>query len=203
MDLRFTALIEIIKKNPPGGMPAQMLMAPSYRGMPRRPVARRDAAVLIALFEDENSSPRFLLTERAGYAGVHSGQVAFPGGKIIKGETPVEAALRETREETGLCVPPENVIRQLTPLHIPVSGFTVYPFVAFFTRSGKWRPNYEVAQIFCPEVRELLDPAHSFREMVKTGGQVAEIPYYRLQGYRVWGATAMILSELHRMLVSG
>lgn len=187
------------------GVSAQLRMAPSIRMNPRladvsgKPC--REAAVLVVLYP-EGEGLNLLLTMRPPHMKVHAGQVSFPGGRREKGETLVEAALREAHEEVGLPPDEVEVVGSLTPLYIPPSNFCTYPFVAFCPSLPSLRPqdaevhaviHVSVDELFAPEARE------SGRWHVR--GEEMDVPFYRYGPYRIWGATAMMLSELQAVLV--
>ncbi len=158
-------------------------------------------AVLLLLypFLDE---PHLVLIKRQEYPGVHSGQISFPGGKIeLADESPQSAALREANEETGIAISEVEVLGTLSNLFIPPSNFWVHPFVG---RALK-RPNFladpnEVAQIIEVPVRHFTEPENqklgkiTIRENLKM-----EVPYYEYEGHKIWGATAIMLSEFSSM----
>src|SRR5262245_13900182 len=104
--------------------------------MPPEDADPRRGAVLL-LFVDgpdrDLESGRLLLTERAHHMRSHPGQVSFPGGSIDLGETPVQAALRETQEETGVDPAGVEVFGELPELWLPPSNFSVTPVL------GWWR----------------------------------------------------------------
>jgi 8-oxo-dGTP pyrophosphatase MutT (NUDIX family) len=121
---------------------------------------------------------------------------------VEPGETQEEAALREAREEVGLDPAAVRLLGRLTPLHIPVSGFMLHPVVALMD----WRPalepsDREVERILEVPLDDLIDPARrlSRRVFQEDRGEV-EIPYIEVHGAELWGATAMVLSELFWVL---
>lgn len=172
-----------------------------------RPVGRagdlagtpRLGAVLLLLY-CAYGKLHLVLTKRSDYDGVHGGQISFPGGRHEPPETLTTTALRETREELG--VDPANVqfLGELTPLYVVPSNFEVYPFVSYFM--GEERPRFvpdirEVAAVLEVSLDTFLDPATcALEDMEIRGGLRLRVPCFRVGEYRVWGATAMILSEL-------
>jgi 8-oxo-dGTP pyrophosphatase MutT (NUDIX family) len=180
-------------------------MVPEYRrkAVPPQPedaTSWREAAVLILLFEDQGQA-HFPLILRVDGPGVHAGQVSLPGGAREPGESLEACALRETMEETGVETGCIQLIRELSPLQVPPSRFTVHPFVGVASQRPVFRPApSEVVEIMTPSIHELLDPASRSKEMMNIRGKDWLIPCYRLAGHRVWGATAMILAELSAML---
>lgn len=186
----------------PGGA-AHALMAPS----PRRgwvpgvvPQGARDAACLFLLFPGESGS-RFVLTLRPAHLARHAGQVSMPGGAVDPGESIEEAALREASEEVGSDPGAIRILGALSPLHVPVSGFVMRPIVGAADRRPSFRPlEGEVAAILEPEIGEILDPSRRRRETRRIGGSIRVVPYYDLGAQHVWGATAMVLSEVAWLL---
>ena len=183
------------------GPVAQRRMAPIARPM-LRPAGRSEGprlgAVLILLYCADDDL-HVVLTQRPEYDGVHAGQVSCPGGRHEPPESLGQTALRETYEEIG--IPPADVelLGQLTSLYVMPSDFEVHPFVGRYTGVG--RPSFipdtrEVAAILEVPLRLLLDPAtRAEEEMEQRGGLRLPVPFFRVGEHRVWGATAMILSE--------
>ncbi len=184
------------------GPAAQRHMAPIARPMSRpndRPDGPRLGGVLILLYcADEEFY--VVLTQRSDYDGVHAGQVSCPGGRHEPPETLRETALRETWEEVGIPSADVELLGELTPLYVMPSDFEVHPFVGHYIGAG--RPRFvpdprEVAAILEVPLRLLLDPAtRAEEEMELRGGLRLPVPFFRVGESRVWGATAMMLSEL-------
>ena len=160
----------------------------------------REAGVLLLLYPHRTSSHSELhlaLTRRREYPGVHSGQVSFPGGRRENGETLEITALRETYEEVGVL--PENlqVIGQLSPLYTPPSNFCIYPFIGFSsTRPAFSLEPKEVAELIETPLSLLLNPATCKQEIwsFPNYGE-RRVSFFDVFGHKVWGATAMMLSE--------
>ena len=159
--------------------------------------ARRPAAVLVGIVaRDEGAT--VLLTQRASHLRQHSGQIAFPGGKIDEGdESPVSAALREAREEIGLDH------RHVEPLgflddYMTGTGFRIMPVVAILTPPFELTINRdEVDDVFEVPVEFLMEPANHLLHERETGG-VARSFYAMPYGERyIWGATAGMLRNLY------
>ena len=177
------------------GEAAQFQMAPEFRGdLPEQGDATR-AAVLILLYPLKDEM-HLVLMKRNEYDGPHSGQVSFPGGAWESGDRDLEqTALRETREEMGIQQDME-ILGALTPLHIPVSNFLVFPFVAWLENTPVFEPDRsEVQYVIEVPLRDLLDPASRDDEILHHHGRPLKAPFYWVGEDKVWGATAMMLSE--------
>jgi 8-oxo-dGTP pyrophosphatase MutT (NUDIX family) len=145
------------------------------------------------------------LTVRGSGLRNHTGQVSLPGGRVEAGETLEGAALREANEEIGLDPSAVELLGRLTPLHIPVSGFLLHPIVGFTSmRPAFQRAEWEVARIIEAPVSLLSDPAVVRREIrtrVAKGQSIdVDVPYFDIDGEKVWGATAMVLAEFSALL---
>jgi 8-oxo-dGTP pyrophosphatase MutT (NUDIX family) len=154
----------------------------------------RDAAVLILLGEHETRGPDVLLQLRADGGGAHSGQVAFPGGSAEPGDrNPVETALREAVEETGLDPSGVRPVALLPRLHIPVSGFHVTPVLAHWEKPSRvWAVDpAETQAVARAPLTELADPANRF-QLRHPSGFLG--PAFALPGMLVWGFTAALLT---------
>lgn len=157
----------------------------------------RKAAVL-ALCYPRNNKTFILLTLRADYKGTHAAQISFPGGKIDKTDVNLkQTALRETQEEVGINLTDIELIAPLSKVYIPPSNFWVSPFLGISKQSPLFKKNYEVAQLIEVDLDDLLN--NEFISIVKTKTSYAgniDVPCFILNKHVVWGATAMILSEL-------
>lgn len=164
----------------------------------------RNAAVMM-LFYPKNSETHLLLIIRNSYPGVHSSQIAFPGGKVEEHDTDLkETALRETHEEVG--IDPQNilVIRSLSTVYIPPSDFLVHPFLGVSQSELNFvlQPD-EVAGIIELPLSSLLDDSIIHYKIMDTSyAKSIEIPVFQIEEHSIWGATAMMLSELKDMLKS-
>jgi 8-oxo-dGTP pyrophosphatase MutT (NUDIX family) len=182
------------------GVEAQLKMAHVERKLNfsrfKIPEYARMGAVLILLFEDDGNVKTCFI-ERTQYDGVHSGQIAFPGGKKEPDETLDETALRETEEEIGVKRSDITLLGQLTELYIPPSNFLVHPFVGAIG----YRPDFfpqpaEVAEVVEIKIDDLSDVRlRGEKKILLSNGSMVQTPYYSLHGKTVWGATAMIISE--------
>ena len=162
----------------------------------------RKAAVMM-LFYPKNDQTHLVLILRNSYTGVHSSQIAFPGGKVeLDDESLEHTALRETHEEIGIHPDQIKVIKAFTEIYIPPSNFMVAPFLGIshteliFTEQIE-----EVAGIIELPLNELLkDETVVIRQMDTSYGENIDVPTFKIEEHFVWGATAMMLSELKEVL---
>lgn len=185
------------------GETAQRQMAPRPRVMRRsqkRAGAPRQASVLVLLFPHQDDLALVLVQRATHPDDVHSGQIGLPGGAREEGESAVDTALREAREELGLGDPVE-LLGQLTRLYIPLSDFEVMPVVGYVARHPTWQPDAAevVTVIECP-LAWLLDDSRKVVEEWTVGTASMQVPCYNIEGHKVWGATAIILGELEQRL---
>lgn len=163
----------------------------------------RKAAVLNLFYPGDDSEARLLLILRKTYKGVHSNQVGLPGGKVELFDRDLEAtALRETHEEVGVAPQQVKVIRSLSEVYIPPSNFMVYPYMGYADHKPKFtRQESEVERLIEVRLEEFLNDRAMFYQRLDTSyARDIEVPAFRLNDHTVWGATAMILSEVKEML---
>lgn len=179
---------------------AQKKMMPfdsAQRGLPENKSVVRVGAVLVLLYWRDQEI-YLVLTKRQADLNSHGGQISFPGGRQEASESLLTTALRETEEEVGIPITAVHSLGQLTTIYIPPSGFLVHPFVGWYENGGT--PQFipcedEVAQIIEVPLATLLDPKTAVSEPWDFKGHKVMVPYYAIQGHKVWGATAIMLSE--------
>ncbi len=160
----------------------------------------RPAAGLLLVFPIA-AAAHILLTVRSSRLPSHAGQVSLPGGAVEPGESIEQAALREAYEEIGLVPDGVRVLGRLTPLHIPVSGYLLHPVVGVAETLPFLRPaDAEVERILLLPLAHLLDPSRVRRQQRTRNGSFLDIPYLEVEGAQLWGATAMVCSELLSLL---
>jgi len=200
---RFIEQLKVRFQNPLPGEEAQFLMSPFGRQRIQQidpeKYNPRKSAVLILLFPEQDSI-RTILIQRPVYTGVHSGQVAFPGGKFEETDTDLQqTALRETFEEVGVPANTIEIIGKLTDLYINPSNFLVSPYIGFVSKQPDFIMDaYEVQKIIMVDLFSLNDiRIQSQKTITHSSGYKIKTPYYEIEGLTVWGATAMMISELN------
>jgi 8-oxo-dGTP pyrophosphatase MutT (NUDIX family) len=189
-------------QRPLPGYPVQLRMAPQprpssdvYYDQPRADARRGGVLVLFYPQQDQLYLPLIL---RPTYDGVHSGQVGFPGGGREQGDVDLVAtALREAQEEIGAPADELVLLGQLSPLYVFASNYLVYPTVAWTPTRPSFQVNVrEVAQLLEVPLADLRNPAHRRQEEWQLRGRPVQVPFFAIQQQKIWGATAMMLSEL-------
>jgi 8-oxo-dGTP pyrophosphatase MutT (NUDIX family) len=160
-----------------------------------------NSAVLAAVW-DEDGEARILLTRRGSWLRSHSGQVAFPGGRVDPGETLAEAALREAQEEVGLDPASVELIGRLSRMHTISSGAGIYPFVGVLPGRPTLEINPdEVARAFDVRLTELRSDDVFHEEIWGIAETERPIYFFEVDGETIWGATARMLYELLLLLI--
>lgn len=199
---QFENNVSLIKNASLGGVKAQNLMVPKMRKKYTTEIIKdsnpRKASVLALFYPDLDNQTRFLLTLRASYNGTHSSQVSFPGGKREESDENSEyTAKRETFEEVGVNTKEIEIIKSLTKAYIPPSNFLVTPFIGLTTNTPRFEINSEVEEIIEVKLSDLLDDSNVIiRNMSTSYMKNIDVSCFKLNNYVVWGATAMILSEI-------
>jgi 8-oxo-dGTP pyrophosphatase MutT (NUDIX family) len=160
-------------------------------------------AAVMMLFYPKERETHLVLIKRNSYPGVHSSQIAFPGGKVDPEDVDYrQTALRETFEEIGISEDKISVVKDFTPLYIPPSDFLVYPFMGVCSTEIEFvLQQEEVAGIIEVPLKTLLDDAIISNKILDTSyAKSLEVPVFEIEGHIVWGATAMMLSELKDVL---
>lgn len=200
-------IVKITKLKLPGEV-AQFKMAPMERLVALKKIAIeketvRKAGVLVLFYPSEAKQTMLALILRKTYKGVHSAQIGFPGGKYENEDTSLkETALRETEEEIGVLRNTVSVLKKLTEVYIPPSNFFVQPYLGI----TKNTPNFilqeeEVETLIEVPLIHFMDDTFKIHQNLTTSyAKNIIVPAFLLNNYLVWGATAMMLSEVREML---
>lgn len=162
----------------------------------------RHAAVMLVLVADGQKSlaedPNVLLIRRSQHLRYHAGQIALPGGRQEPGEALLQTAIRETEEEIGVSLQQQDVLGPLRSIYIPPSDFTLTPFVAWLDHDPDTSLQVdEVDELITVRLRSLLDPnSQTTADVVRDNGETIEAPCYQHETHVIWGATALVISEL-------
>lgn len=158
----------------------------------------RDAAVLIGVVEDDDA--HVILTKRQDSLRKHSGQIAFPGGKIDGDEGAERAAIREAEEEVGLAQHFIDVIGTLPQIPV-MSGFNITPVLATVRPGFTLDPNPdEVEHVFQVPLSFLMNPLNHEQDMWERGGAHRRFYVMPYEGWRIWGITAGIIRSVYERL---
>lgn len=183
---------------------AQQRMAPVPRGWRARENPPKQAAVMILLYAEIDARLQIVLTLRNAELRGHSGQVSFPGGSQDPQDASLtDTALRETCEEIGICGDRIEILGYLPRFYIAASHYDVCPIVASYAGIPEFEANPdEVGEVFSFSLEDLLQQRFKSVEQRMIRGYNVRVPYYDVKGHKVWGATAMMLSELEERLRS-
>jgi 8-oxo-dGTP pyrophosphatase MutT (NUDIX family) len=183
-------------------------MAPPARGTGPLQVPKdaRHSAVLVLLYPHQDTF-RTVFMQRAEDGRVHSGQISFPGGKVEEeDEGYVHTALREAEEELGIPAPQVEILGMMTEMYIPPSNFLVYPTVGFIPHRPDFIPDAkEVARVIEVDLPTLGDDSiravREIEQRTRWGHYRTQAPSFLIdEKYLIWGATAMMISELLAIL---
>ena len=202
----FIKFIPKLSTTPLGGLETQFKLAPKIRKPYSKELLEsnnsKKAAVLALFYPNEFGKTSFLLTLRANYNGTHSSQISFPGGKFDEKDTTlINTALRETFEEVGVKIGNHAVFKQMTNVYIPPSNFLVTPFLACLNNKPTFVKNHEVAALIEVSLSDFLNKSSISSTTLSTSyAKNMVVPCFKLNDYIVWGATAMMLSEIRELL---
>ncbi len=193
------------------GKKAHLRMAPVHRvstldNEEAPPDHARESAVLVLLFPSSSYNIldwEVLLIRRNTYDGVHSGQIAFPGGKCEDEDKDyADTACRESHEELALDRDKIEIVGLLSRLYVPPSNFTIYPVLAYAIGEMELIPDTREVVEYRKTPLRLFDPSLSETIRIQIDSdEFVEAPGYTVGDYFIWGATAMILSELYQVVV--
>jgi len=204
----FLVSLSKIKNIPLPAETSQFKMSPPFRKdlISRYKDAMKSAkraGVLALFYPDDLNQTHLALILRKTYKGVHSAQIGFPGGKYEDEDITLKrTAIRETYEEIGVPEHHIEVIKQMTEVYIPPSNFYVQPFIGITNLTPQFiKQEDEVEDIVKVSLPHFLDDSIVVTKSVETSYTVKiDVPAYELNGHVVWGATAMMLSEVKDIL---
>ncbi len=185
----------------PGSYAHELVMPEHRKGMLQSPyeMSAQLSSVAILFFPGNNGVPNIVFIKRVEYKGVHSGQISFPGGKSEKSDKDLyETAYRELFEEIGVERQSCETLGLLTELFVPPSNFIINPVVTAMQEVPilKMDPR-EVAEILTVPFDFFMESnAVSMNEVITSDMMSLKVPGYLVNNHIIWGATAMILSEL-------
>src|SRR5690554_1905705 len=197
-----------LKKIPSPGESAHHKLAPVFRlqeleQLQKPKIEARHAAVMAVFYPGPGHQVHFVLILRPTYRGVHSNQVAFPGGRVEKEDRDLaHTALRETEEEVGIPQDDVKVIKEMTPIYIAPSNFWVRPYMGILDYTPELVPQEdEVEAIIEVDLDDFLRDSSLTSQRLSTAySKSIEVPAFLLNGHVVWGATAMMLNEMKDVL---
>ncbi|MCG2430179.1 NUDIX hydrolase [Aequorivita xiaoshiensis] len=200
-------IVKVRKMELPGET-VQFKMAPEERLRELKEFARlkntaKKAGVMSLFYPTETLETRLILILRKTYKGVHSAQVGFPGGKIEAVDNSLQdAALRETEEEVGVSRNTISVLKELTEIYIPPSNYFVQPFLGITKEPPKFvAEEKEVEALIEVTLKDFMNDENIITQTLSTSYATSiNVPAFNLNGYIVWGATAMMLNEVREML---
>jgi len=201
------------------GKDAHLKMAPLHRvrdieEMEPIPPGAVVSAVLIVLIPSAEKGhsgsllhSSLVVIRRNSYDGVHSGQISFPGGKYEPGDRDLtETACREAGEELGIKEADVDILGFMTPLYVPPSNFVIYPVLSIAKREIRFNPDPREVCGYRIIPLAQMDPAISKKVDISVGNNISgitvypQVPAYIIEDdYIIWGATAMIISELYQL----
>lgn len=187
------------------GADAQYEMAPDHRAGPEAtfhpPADARVAAVLILIYEHVDGL-YIPMMQRPPNTGPHSRQISFPGGAFENTDPDlIYTALRESAEEMGIEPERVRILGQLSRLYVPPSNYLVYPFLGWSRERPNFRPDpVEVEEVLEISLTDLLDRSNRQKEERLHKGSSIQVPYFAINGRKIWGASAMMMSELLAIL---
>ncbi len=160
------------------------------------------AAVNILLYLKDNEWHFPLMVRSHNENDRHSGQISLPGGKRDEGDASFEdTAKRETSEEMGISEHYVRIIRAMSPIYIPPSNFYVHPFISFTKKNPEFfLQEAEATELIEVPVSSILDLNEEPKLMEVSDSRGVEVPVIDFNGYIIWGATSMILSEFRQLL---
>ena len=197
-----------IKNLPLPGSDSHHKMSPAFRKqwLESKKIQAQNpkkAGVMALFYPNDKQLTHLLLILRKTYQGVHSNQIAFPGGKVEpEDKNLMETALRETYEEVGVPSDSVEVLKKLSEVYIPPSNYLVQPYFGVYRGPKLFQiQETEVEALVEVSLSDFLDHSNLSEERLSTSyAKNISVPAFKLNGYTVWGATAMMLSEIKELL---
>lgn len=190
------------------GVSSHLKMAPPHRAQEiishkDNPENAKKSAVLI-LFFHENDNLKMIVIRRSVYVGIHSGQIAFPGGRFEEEDIDVRTtALREIEEEIGISEDKIEILGRLSDIYVPPSNFLISVFVGYLSE----KPAYKIDEREVDEVIEIPFSDFFKQDIVKQKDfyvnaikAADNAPFFDVTNAEIWGASAMVISELLEVL---
>lgn len=183
-------------------------MSPPYRlelaeKMKEKAKSAKRAGVMALFYPNTEGETYLVLILRKTYKGVHSAQVGFPGGRYeIEDKDLMVTAMRETEEEVGVPKSMVEVLKTMSPIYIPPSNFMVHPYIAISESTPIFvKQDKEVEDVIEVKLVDFLNETNNINTRVPTSfGVEVDVPAFKLNEHIVWGATAMMLSEIKDLL---
>jgi 8-oxo-dGTP pyrophosphatase MutT (NUDIX family) len=203
----FSLQVAKIKNLPLPGTSSHYKMVPQIRIQELKARAGKKtnpkkAGVVALFYPDKRQLTNLLLILRNTYPGVHSNQIGFPGGKAENMDKDLLAtALRETHEEVGVNPNDIQIIRSLSEIYIPPSNFEVRPYIGLYDKRKPFvKQEKEIEELVEVPLIDFMDDSKMTTQILSTSyAKNIEVPAFKLMGYTVWGATAMMLSEIKEL----
>ncbi|OJV22319.1 MAG: hypothetical protein BGO30_11475 [Bacteroidetes bacterium 41-46] len=145
---------------------------------------------------------RVLIIQRNSYNGIHSAQAAFPGGKREESDSSfADTAIREAEEETGIKREDFIPVSYLSQLYVPPSNFLIQPLLAIAKDTPQIVPDAREVSRYLEIPISVFKPGNEvYKSFSSPSGELLDAPGYEYDGLFIWGATAMILSELYQVV---
>lgn len=165
----------------------------------------KEAAVIVPVFRRDHNKTGILFIHRSK-KGVHGGQLAFPGGRCEEYDaSPLETALRETKEEIGVDKKQLDILERLSVVETQTTGFRIHPFLARMTLPQKWHlQREEVSEVILATLGDITNPQNQGIESAyfPSWSEPREIPFIRVGDQKLWGVSYRILKPLLPFLLN-
>ncbi|EGV44354.1 CoA pyrophosphatase [Bizionia argentinensis JUB59] len=209
--MKFEEFLKVVSKIENIPLPAessQFKMSPPFRDelqeqQKNQLKTAKKAGVVALFYPDDATETKLVLILRKTYKGVHSAQVGFPGGRVETTDSSImHAAIRECWEEVGVPERQIEILRAMTQVYVPPSNFFVYPFIGISRLTPKFiKQDSEVDAIIEVSLQDFICDSSVVTKTVSTSYSMeVAVPAFQLNDHIVWGATAMMLSEIKDLL---